>query len=110
MATGDGFAAVGHARRAAVASGSTGSARHAVKSDVVLAAAQCCAGDLAESRRVADAALDAAQRHGLVPLSWALACLLADVGSSEYSPTEVAAVRDDAAATVRNRGGVWSGR
>jgi hypothetical protein len=39
-----------------------------------------------------------------------LACLLVDVGSSEYSPTEVATIRDEAAATVRNRGGVWSGR
>lgn len=110
MVTGDGFAAVGHARRAVDASGSTGSARHAVKSQVVLAAALCCAGDLAESRRVADAALDAAGEHGLVPLSWALACLLVDVGSSTHAPTEVAAVRDDAAATVRNRGGVWSAR
>lgn len=110
MVTGDGFAAVGHARRAVDASGSTGSVRHAVKSQVVLAAALCCAGDLAESRRVADAALDAADGHGLVPLSWALACLLVDVGSSMYSQAEVAAVRDDAAATVRNRGGVWSGR
>jgi hypothetical protein len=110
MATGDGVAAVGHAGRAAIASASIGSVRHAVKSDVVLAAALCCAGDIAEARRVADTALGATDRHGLVPLSWALACLLVDVGSSVYSPTEVAAVRDDAAATVRNRGGVWSGR
>jgi hypothetical protein len=110
MVTGDGFAAVGHARRAAAASESTSSVRHAVKSQVVLAAALCCAGDLGESRRVADAALAAAQHHGLVPLSWALACLLVDVGSSAYSPAEVVSVRDDAADTVRNRGGVWSGR
>lgn len=110
MVTGDGFAAVGHARRAVAASSSTASVRHAVKSEVVLAAALCCAGDLDESRRVADAALAAAQRHGLVPLSWALACLLVDVGSAAHSPAEVAAVRDDAADTVRIRGGVWSGR
>jgi hypothetical protein len=110
MVTGDGCAAVGHARRAVDASGSTGSVRHAVKSDVVLAAALCCEGDLAGSRRVADAALAEARGHALVPLSWALACLLVDVGSSALSPAEVATVRDDAAATVRNRGGVWSGR
>jgi hypothetical protein len=110
MATGQGVAATGHAEAAVAASTATGSVRHAVKSDVVLAAALCSAGDLSESRRVADAAFVKANRHGLVPLSWALACLLGEVGSSVLSPAEVVVARDDAAATVRNRGGVWSGR
>ena len=35
----------------------------------------------AASRRVADAALDAAARFGLIPLRWALASLLGDIGS-----------------------------
>ncbi len=58
-----------------------GSARHSVKSDVVLAAALCSDGRLDRSRAVADAALETTQRLGLVPLSWALACLLGEIGS-----------------------------
>ena len=78
MFTGDGAAALGHAERAVELAASTGSVRHAVKSDVVLAAALCSAGDLrrlpACRRRRAGSS---PQRLGLVPLSWALACLLA---------------------------------
>ena len=44
MATGDGATAVGHAERAIELAAALGSVRHAVKSDVVLAAALCSAG------------------------------------------------------------------
>ena len=44
-----------------------GSARHRVKSDVVLAAALCSDGRLDRSRAVADAALDTTQRSGTHP-------------------------------------------
>ena len=44
MATGDGAAAVGHAERAVELAAALGSARHRVKSDVVLAAALCSDG------------------------------------------------------------------
>jgi hypothetical protein len=110
MFTGDGAAAVGHAERAIGLAESTGSVRHAVKSNVVLAAALCSAGDLAASRRVADAALAATERLGLVPLSWALACLLADVGSAAHPQDQIIAIRDESADTVRRRGGVWAHR
>jgi hypothetical protein len=110
MFTGDGAAAVGHAERAVGLVESTGSVRHAVKSDVVLAAALCSAGDPVASRRVADGALAATERLGLVPLSWALACLLADVGSAVEPPNRIAAIRDESADTVRRRGGVWADR
>ena len=93
MVTGDGAAAVGHAERAVELAASTDSVRHAVKSDVVLAAALCSAGMHEESRRVADAALTAAERLGFVPLTWALACLLADVGSAVHSPHRIAEIR-----------------
>ena len=53
-----------------------------MKSDVVLAAALCSAGDLDAARPVADAALAAADAAGLVPLQWAVACLLADIGGA----------------------------
>jgi hypothetical protein len=108
MFTGDGAAAVGHAERAIGLAESTDSVRHAVKSNVVLAAALCSAGDLAASRRVADAALAATERLGLVPLSWALACLLADVGSAAHPHERIIAIRDESADTVRRRGGVWA--
>ena len=94
MVTGDGAAAVGHAERAVDLAERIGSVRHAVKSQVVLAAALCSAGDYDASRRVADEALAATERLGLVPLSWALACLLADIGSAVHSPSEIVARRD----------------
>jgi hypothetical protein len=110
MATGDGVAAVGHAECAVDLAGALDSVRHAVKSDVVLAAALCCAGEPDRSRRVADTALDVAEECGLVPLTWALACLLADVGSGSRGRSQIIAMRDDCAAAVHDRGGVWSNR
>jgi hypothetical protein len=110
MFTGDGAAALEHAERAVGLAASTGSVRHAVKSDVVLAAALCSSGDADGSRRVADVTLEVTQRLGLLPLSWALACLLLDVGSAVHSHDRIAAIRDESADAVRRRGGVWAGR
>ena len=105
MASGDGQTAVGHAERAVELAASFGSARHAVKSDVILAAALCSAGEIEASRRVADAALQDADRLGIIPLCWALACLLADIGSARHSAADVLRIRNECAATVRRRGG-----
>ena len=110
MATGDGTTAVSHAERACDLSAALGSARHCVKSNVVLAAALCSDGRLDRSRTVADAALDDAQRLGLVPLSWALACLLGEIGSGNHSADQVVGIRDASADTVRRRGGVLQER
>src|SRR2546427_177869 len=77
-----------------------GSARDAVKSVVILAAALCSAGEIDRSRMVADAALDAASRLGIIPLRWALACLLADLGSARHSATQILSIRNESAATV----------
>ncbi|MEE6165030.1 MULTISPECIES: hypothetical protein [unclassified Mycolicibacterium] len=109
MMRGDGAAAVAHAERGVERTTAYPSARHAVKSDVVLAAALCSAGQPDRARVVADAALAATDKLGLVPLRWALACLLADIGSAAHSPAHVGAIRDVSADTVRRRGGVWSG-
>ena len=106
MATGDGAAAVGHAERAVELAAALGSTRHSVKSDVVLAAALCSDGRLDRSRNVADAALDTTQRLGFVPLNWALACILGDIGSGNHSAAQVVGIRDESADTVRRRGGV----
>jgi tetratricopeptide (TPR) repeat protein len=105
MASGDGQAALGHAGRAVELAASFGSARHAVKSDVILAAALCSTGEIEASRRVADAALQDADRLGIIPLCWALACLLADIGSARHSAADVLRIRNECAATVRRRGG-----
>jgi hypothetical protein len=110
MFTGAGGAAVRHAEHAVSLSTSTGSARHAVKSDVVLAAALCSTGELEASRRVADAALATTERLGLVPLTWALSRLLCDIGSAKHAPDQIAAIRDESADAVRRRGGVWAER
>jgi hypothetical protein len=110
MARGDGPHAVGHAHRAVDLAADCGSTRHALKSDVILAAAWCSAGKLESARRIADPAMETAGQLGMVPLRWALACLLADIGSAAWSAAQVVAIRDDAADTVRRRGGVWSAR
>ena len=107
MATGDGHAAVGHARRAVDLAAAGVSVRHRVKSDVVLAAALCSAGRVDESRALADDGLDATERSGLIPLRWALASLLAGIGSSRLPPPEVEAIRVAAAKVVERRGGHW---
>lgn len=107
MARGEGADAVRHAEQAVEAAAALGSARHAVKSDVVRAAALCSAGDLDGARRVADAALAETDRLGMIPLRWALACLLADIGSATCSSDRMVAIRDESADTVRSRGGVW---
>ena len=105
MACGDGRTAVTHAAQAIELAAAVGSARHAVKSDVVMAAALCSAGDIGGARRVADTALQDARRAGLIPLVWALACLLADIGSAAHTTPEVHRIRTESAATVRRRGG-----
>jgi hypothetical protein len=83
------------------------SVRHVIKSNVVLAAALCSAGRVDESRVLADKELVTADEHGLIPLRWALASLLAGIGSDLLSPPEAAAVRDDLARAVEHRGGHW---
>lgn len=110
MTRGDGAAAVGHAEEAVARAVAFGSARHGVKSAVVLAAALASAGATERSREVADAAFAASDRYGLVPLRWAVCCLLAEIGSAEHSPERVVAAREQSADTVRRRGGVWTDR
>lgn len=112
MASGDGRAATGHARRGVELAEAALPAlrRHRVKSDVVLAAALCCAGDLDGSRTLADAALEAADAYRLVPLRWALACLLVDIGSGAHSPAVIAGIRDRSAQFVVRHGGRWNVR
>ncbi|WP_313676234.1 hypothetical protein [Mycolicibacterium sp.] len=109
MASGDGRTAVSHARRGVELAENALPVlrRHRVKSDVVLAAALCCAGDLAASRALADSALVAADSHALVPLRWALACLLAGIGSAVHSQGAIVEVRDRSAEFVTRHGGRW---
>jgi hypothetical protein len=107
MAAGRGDEARDHARRGVELAEQALPAlrRHRVKSDVVLAAALCSAGDLATSRAVADAALTDTLIYGLEPLRWALACLLAGIGSETHSPAEIADIRHRSAAFVTRHGG-----
>lgn len=107
MARGDGAAAVALAERGVELAGKGASRRHRIKSDVVLAAALCSAGRIDESRRLADDALTATGEYGLVPLRWALASLLAGIGSAGYPAADVAAIRDGCAAEIETRGGHW---
>ncbi|BBX94357.1 hypothetical protein H5U98_23825 [Mycolicibacterium boenickei] len=110
MVRGDGTTALAHARRGVATAAGHRSTRHVVKSDVVLAAALCSAGQIDEAREVADAALLATDKSGLIPLRWAVACVLADIGSASHDAEQISAIRDLSADTVRRRGGVWAGR
>ena len=85
-----------------------GSARHRAKSQVVLAAAWCSTGALDRARDVADAALELTGQLRLVPLRWAVACLLVDLGTE--SPTRIAEfreLRDDCDRRGEHWGGAW---
>lgn len=108
MARGAGDDAVRYAEQAVAlaAAGSVG-ARHRVKSDVVLAAALCCAGDADRARAIAQAALQDTGRLGLLPLRWASACLLIDIGSDTFSTPELRGIRDVCEGAVRRAGGTW---
>lgn len=109
MATGDGDTALGHARRgvALAESALPGLRRHRVKSDVVLAAALCSAGDQDGAREVGALALAATAEYRLIPLHWAVACLLAEIGHPGASSLQTAAARDRSAAFVTRHGGRW---
>jgi hypothetical protein len=109
MFSGDGPPAVRNAEQGVELAGAmtVPSARHRVKSDVVLAAALCSAGVTERARSVADAALDATDRLALIPLRWALACLLIDIGSVTFSAQELREIRDICAGQVRRAGGTW---
>jgi hypothetical protein len=109
MARGDGAVAVRHAEEAVERAHAMGHAsqRHRVKSDVVLAAALCSAGAIERARTVAEAALDATGRSGLVPLRWAVACLLIDIQSVTISARNLTEIRDVCAGQVRRAGGTW---
>jgi hypothetical protein len=109
MFGGDGGVAVRNAEVAVeLAATRLGSARHRAKSQVVLAAALCSSGALDRAWDVADAALELTGQLGLVPLRWAVACLLVDLGTQ--TPTRIAELRDlrdDCARRVEHWGGAW---
>ncbi len=109
MARGEGDVALRHAGQGVelATAMAVASPRHRVKSEVVLAAALCCAGDLDRARAVADAALTTTGRLGLLPLRWALACMLIDLGSVTFAAHQLHEIRDVCAGQVRRAGGTW---
>ena len=107
MASGDGAGALQRAQQAVELAAECSSARHRAKTAVIHAAALCSAGEVDRARDVADDALAQTGRLGLVPLRWAVASLLVDIGSKSHPDTEVRDIRDASAAAVRHAGGVW---
>lgn len=110
MAGGEGAVAVRNAEFAVELAADQASVRHRAKSEVVLAAALCSAGDVDRARVVGAAALQLTGRSGLVPLRWAVACLLvdlADTGGPTPPIAELRDIRDECARLVRHRGGAW---
>jgi len=84
-----------------------GATRHRAKSEVVLAAALCSAGALERARDVAEAALELTGRLELIPLRWALACLLADIADTKKRAGQLCMLRDDCADRIEHWGGTW---
>jgi hypothetical protein len=107
MAGGEGAEAVRHADYAAELAAESPSARHRAKTALVRAAALCSAGQIDVARIVADDALVNTDRLGLIPLRWAVASLLAEIGSNVRDATDVRAVQNASAEAIRHRGGVW---
>jgi hypothetical protein len=109
MASSEGDIAVRRAEEAVELAEAMGvaSARHRVKSDVVLAAALCSAGRTERARTIAEAALNATERLELIPLRWALSCLLIDIGSVTFAAQDLPKIRDVCAGQVRRAGGTW---
>src|SRR5580693_4029996 len=93
MAAGDGAAAVRNAELG-----------------VELAAALCSAGAVDRARTLGEATLELTGRLGLVPLRWALACLLADIGSPGRPVADLCVIRDECARQVQHWGGAWNQR
>jgi hypothetical protein len=110
MAQGRGAEALQYAHAGVARAAAAASTRHRVKSDVVLAAALCTNGNLADARVVADAALTETGECGLIPLRWAVASLLAGIGSDIHTSTELTGIRDSAAAVIERRGGRFADR
>ena len=108
MATGDGAEAVRRASKAVELAAGGVSVRHRVKSNVVMAAALCCAGRLEQARTLADTALSETEHYGLIPLRWAVASLLIGIGGDSQTPAEVQDIRDGTAELIRRRGGHWA--
>jgi hypothetical protein len=107
MVSGDGAAALRHAERARELADSAPSLRHRVKTDVVLAAALCSAGRPERARTLGREALIGTERLGLVPLRWALACMLIGIGGDTACIDRLRALRDGCAAELQRRGGDW---
>jgi hypothetical protein len=107
MARGHGGTAVAHAEHAVELAVCQPSVRHQVKSQVVYAAALCCAGRIEHARTTADAALSGTERFALVPLRWAVASLLCDISDGTAERENAIAIRDACADFVRRAGGVW---
>jgi hypothetical protein len=74
---------------------------------VVLAAALCSAGETERARAVGEAALQATGELRLLPLRWATACLLIDIGSVSFAAQKQQEIRDICAGQVRRAGGAW---
>jgi hypothetical protein len=109
MARGEGAQAVRHAEEAVdlAQAMAVASARHQVKSQVVLAAGLCAAGTTARAGAVAETALQDTGRLQLLPLRWALACLLIDIGNVSFPAQMLHEIRDICAGQVRRAGGAW---
>lgn len=102
MAGGDGSAAVLFATAAVEQAAATSSARHRLKSDLVLAAAHLVSGHAARARTLSVDVLDECENHGFLPLAWAAAAVADAVGV-----TDAADRRGRAEVAIRQRGGIF---
>lgn len=101
MVRGDGPAALRHAESARGLVTDADSLRHAVKTDLVYAAALSCVGEIARANDAARQVAYAAATHGLLPLRWAATMLCEGTGGRGAGTAESV----DLAAEIDRLGG-----
>ncbi len=101
LAGGDFSTARVFADRAAATASQYGSVRHTIKSALIRAASLTGDADLEPARVLAREVFDRSAEHGLIPLRWAAAMMLAGIGGS----TEAESAVNACAATIVRRGG-----
>ncbi|KAA0022737.1 hypothetical protein [Antrihabitans cavernicola] len=101
MASGAPDRALQYAQTGALLAGECPSTRHAIKSDLLVAAARCVSGDLDAAREMGADVLKRCEERGLVPLQWAAAMLLDGIAPG----TDAGTVALTCARVIERRGG-----
>ncbi len=105
LAGGDAVRALSHAEAGSRLAETTLSARHRIKSALLVAAATAAAGDHGRAAELAEAVGERAAEHGLLPLRWATAMLGSGVAATPEDRTCAAAEANSYEQMILHLGG-----